>query len=170
MPCVEMPETSLKHDHFTHKFKPCHDSHTSLCMCAAGFAVPHEKALFTLSPGAHNQHDLSSYSQLSHHAFQQYQLGGIPEGHPMNSDSGLLTGGPLWDAVQPAGSYSVSPGHQPGSSPAGVWISLINCYRLRTFTPYFSHILRMFILSYIQEINLNKQSIDYYNIIVCPQG
>ncbi|XP_022053261.2 myomegalin isoform X2 [Acanthochromis polyacanthus] len=88
-----------------------------------GFTVPHDKTLFTVSPGAHNQHDLSSYSQLSHHAFQQYQLGGIPEGHSLNSDSGLMTGGPLWDVenlVQPAGGYSGSSGHQPGSSQAGV--------------------------------------------------
>ncbi|XP_028283911.1 myomegalin isoform X3 [Parambassis ranga] len=84
------------------------------------FAVPHEKALFTLSPGAHNQHDLSSYSQLSHHAFQQYQLGGIPEGHSMKSDSGLMTGGPLWDVENLVGGYSGSSGHQPGSSQAGV--------------------------------------------------
>ncbi|XP_035803441.2 myomegalin isoform X3 [Amphiprion ocellaris] len=88
-----------------------------------GFTVPHDKTLFTVTPGGHNQHDLSSYSQLSHHAFQQYQLGGIPEGHSLNSDSGLMTGGPLWDVenlVQPAGGYSGSSGHQPGSSQAGV--------------------------------------------------
>lgn len=83
------------------------------------FAVPHEKALFTFSPGAHNQHDLSSYSQLSHHAFQQYQLGGIPQGHSMKSDSGLMTGGPLWDVENLVGGYSGSSGHQPGSSQAG---------------------------------------------------
>ncbi|XP_070831102.1 myomegalin-like isoform X6 [Chaetodon trifascialis] len=88
-----------------------------------GFAVPHDKALFTLSPGAHNQHDLASYSQLSHHAFQQYQLGGIPEGHSLKSDSGLVPGGSLWDMenmVQHVGSYSGSLGHQQGSSHAGV--------------------------------------------------
>ncbi|GAA6234826.1 myomegalin-like isoform X5 [Lates japonicus] len=87
-----------------------------------GFAVPHDKALFALSHGAHNQHDLSSYSQLSHHAFQQYQLGGIPESHSLKSDSGLVTGGTLWDVenmVHPAGSYSGSSGHQPGGSHAG---------------------------------------------------
>ncbi|XP_069013277.1 myomegalin-like isoform X4 [Embiotoca jacksoni] len=87
-----------------------------------GFAGPHDKALFTLSPGAHNQHDLSSYSQLSHHAFQQYQLGGIPEGHSMKSDSGLMTAGHLWDVenlAQPVGSFSGSTGHQPGSNQAG---------------------------------------------------
>ncbi|XP_078119731.1 myomegalin isoform X3 [Sander vitreus] len=88
-----------------------------------GFAVPHDKALFPLSPGAHNQHDLSSYSQLSHHAFQQYQLGGIPEGHSLKSDSGLVTGGTLWDMenmVQQVGGYSGPSGHQQGSSHAGV--------------------------------------------------
>ncbi|XP_045907547.1 myomegalin-like [Micropterus dolomieu] len=88
-----------------------------------GFAVPHDKALFTLSPGAHNQHDPSSYSQLSHHAFQQYQLGGIPEGLSLKSDSGLVTGGTLWDMesmVQPFGSYSGSLGQQQGSSHGGV--------------------------------------------------
>ncbi|XP_031137029.2 myomegalin isoform X2 [Sander lucioperca] len=89
----------------------------------SGFAVPHDKALFPLSPGAHNQHDLSSYSQLSHHAFQQYQLGGIPEGHSLKSDSGLVTGGTLWDMenmVQQVGGYSGPSGHQQGSSHAGV--------------------------------------------------
>lgn len=95
---------------------------TLLCVFA-GFAVPHDKPLFTLSPGAHNQHDLSSYNQLSHHAFQQYQLGGVPEGHSLKSDSGLLTGGgTLWDMENmgpPVGSYSGSPGHQQGSSHAG---------------------------------------------------
>uniref|UniRef100_I3JV53 Si:ch211-242b18.1 n=1 Tax=Oreochromis niloticus TaxID=8128 RepID=I3JV53_ORENI len=45
-----------------------------------GFPEAHDKALFTLSPDHHNQHGLSSYSQLSHHAFQPYQLGGIPTG------------------------------------------------------------------------------------------
>ncbi|XP_074507165.1 myomegalin-like isoform X2 [Sebastes fasciatus] len=88
-----------------------------------GFAVPHDNALFTLSPGAHNQHDLSSYSQLSHHAFQQYPLGGVPESHSLKSDSGLVTGGTLWDMenmVQQVGGFSGSPGHQQGSSYAGV--------------------------------------------------
>ncbi|XP_067385108.1 myomegalin-like isoform X5 [Channa argus] len=87
-----------------------------------GFAVPHDKALFSLSPGPHNQHNRSSYSQLSHHAFQQYQLGDIPEGHSLKSDSGLLTGATLWDMenlVLP-GSFSGSAGHQPGSSHEGV--------------------------------------------------
>ncbi|XP_032388031.1 myomegalin isoform X6 [Etheostoma spectabile] len=87
------------------------------------FAVPHDKPLFPLSPGAHNQHDLSSYSHLSHNAFQQYQLGGIPEGHSLKSDSGLVTGGTLWDMenmVQQVGGYSGPSGHQQGSSHAGV--------------------------------------------------
>nr|XP_020471629.1 myomegalin-like [Monopterus albus] len=88
-----------------------------------GFAIPHDKALFTLSPGDHNQHNLSSYSQLSHHAFQQYHLDGIPEGHSLKSDSGLVTGATLWDTdnlVQPVGRYSGSSGHQPGGDHAGV--------------------------------------------------
>ncbi|XP_047188050.1 myomegalin-like isoform X4 [Scophthalmus maximus] len=88
-----------------------------------GFAVPHDKALFTLPPGAQNQHDLSSYSLLSHHAFQQHQLGGIPEGHSLKSDSRPATGGTLWDMEnmsQPVGSYSGSSGHQPGNGHAGV--------------------------------------------------
>nr|XP_033506582.1 myomegalin-like isoform X2 [Epinephelus lanceolatus] len=88
-----------------------------------GFAVPHDKSLFSLSPGAHSQHDRSSYSQLSHHAFQQYQLGGIPESHSLKSDSGLVTGGTLWDMeniAQQIGGYSGSSGHQQGSSHAGV--------------------------------------------------
>nr|XP_046263627.1 myomegalin-like isoform X3 [Scatophagus argus] len=87
------------------------------------FAVPDDKPLFTLPPGAHNQHNLSSYSQLSHHAFQQYQLGGIPDSHSLKCDSGPVTGGTLWDMdnmVQPAGSFSESPGHQQGGNHAGV--------------------------------------------------
>ncbi|KAK5888903.1 hypothetical protein CesoFtcFv8_014954 [Champsocephalus esox] len=87
-----------------------------------GFAVPHDKPLFSLSPGGHNQHDLSSYSQLSHHAFQQYPLGGIPESHSLKSDSGLLTGGTLWDMDnrgQQGGGYSGS-GHLQGGSHTGV--------------------------------------------------
>ncbi|CAJ1072092.1 myomegalin-like [Xyrichtys novacula] len=89
-----------------------------------GFTGPHDQALYPLSPGAHNQHNLSSsYSQLSHHAFQQYQLGGIPESHSLKSDSGLMTGGTLWDVenmVQQVGGFSGSPGHQQGGSHAGV--------------------------------------------------
>ncbi|XP_026230057.1 myomegalin-like isoform X3 [Anabas testudineus] len=87
-----------------------------------GFAVPHNKTLFTFSPGAHNQQNLSSYSQPSHHAFQQYQLGGIPEDHSLKSDSGLMTGATLWDIenLVQSGSFSGGSGHQPGSSRAGV--------------------------------------------------
>ncbi|XP_031710402.1 myomegalin isoform X3 [Anarrhichthys ocellatus] len=88
-----------------------------------GFAVPHDKPLFTLAPGAHIQHDLSNYSQQTHHAFQQYPLGGIPEGHSIKSDSGLVTGRTLWDMEnmgQQVGGYSGSLGHQQGSSHAGV--------------------------------------------------
>uniref|UniRef100_A0AAZ1X0E4 Myomegalin-like n=1 Tax=Oreochromis aureus TaxID=47969 RepID=A0AAZ1X0E4_OREAU len=85
-----------------------------------GFPEAHDKALFTLSPDHHNQHGLSSYSQLSHHAFQPYQLGGIPTGHLMKSDSGLMSGGPLWDMENLVGSYSGSSAHQPGSSQTGV--------------------------------------------------
>ncbi|KAM4727586.1 myomegalin isoform 7-T7 [Anableps anableps] len=85
-----------------------------------GFPVPQDKTLFGLSPGPLNQHDLSSYNQLSHHAFQRYQLGGIPEGHSIKSDSGLVRGQPLWDMdslVQPTGTFS---GNQTASSQAGV--------------------------------------------------
>ncbi|XP_034412300.1 LOW QUALITY PROTEIN: myomegalin-like [Cyclopterus lumpus] len=88
-----------------------------------GFALPHDKAQFSHTSGAHIQHDLSSYSQQSHHAFQQYQLGGIPEGHSIKSDSGLVTGRSLWDMenmVPQVGGYSGSSGHQQGSSHAGV--------------------------------------------------
>ncbi|XP_056277540.1 myomegalin-like isoform X4 [Pseudoliparis swirei] len=88
-----------------------------------GFAVPHDKAQFSHSAGAHIQHNLSGYSQQSHHAFQQYQLGGIPEGHSIKSDSGLVTGRSLWDMenmVPQVGGYSGSSGHQQGSSHAGV--------------------------------------------------
>ncbi|KAM4605288.1 myomegalin-like [Polymixia lowei] len=88
-----------------------------------GFVVPHGKTLSTLAPGAHNQHDLSSYNQLSHHAFQHYQLGSLPEGHSLKSDSGLVTGGALWDMenmVQPIRGYAGSPGQQSGNSHTGV--------------------------------------------------
>lgn len=102
-------------------------SHSSLPvhMCLiTGFPVPQDQTLFGLSPGPHNQHDLSSYNQLSHHAFQHYQLGGIPECHSVKSDSGLLRGQPLWDMdnlVQPTGTFS---GNQTASSQTGeaiVW-------------------------------------------------
>lgn len=92
-----------------------------VCLCVVtGFAARHGKALFTLPPGAHNQHNLSSYSQLSHPAFQQYQLGAIAEGHSLKSDSGLVTGGTLWDMENMVGGYSASPGHQQGSSQTGM--------------------------------------------------
>lgn len=76
------------------------------------------KALFCPSPGAHS---LSNYSQLSHHAFQQYQHSGIPEGHSMQSDSGLMTGGTLWDMDNMAQSVGscCGPGHQQGCSQTG---------------------------------------------------
>ena len=89
-------------------------------MCVlAGLAFPHEKTLFSLSPSVRSQHDNSGYGQMSHGAFPQYQLGGIPGGHSVKSDFGLVTGRPLWDVenfVQPVGSYS----GQPGSTEAGV--------------------------------------------------
>ena len=94
----------------------------SLCV-VTGFAVPHGKPMFTLSPGANNQHNLSSYGQLSHQAPHPYQLGGIPEGHSLKLDSGLVTGGTLWDienTAQPVGSFSGSPGHQQASSQMGM--------------------------------------------------
>ena len=86
-----------------------------------GFALPHDKTLFTPFNN-HNQRDLSSYSLLSHHAFQPHQLGGIPEGHPLKSDPGPVSGGTLWDMenmVQQVGSFPGSLGHQPGSSHTG---------------------------------------------------
>lgn len=98
-----------------------------MCLClATGFSAPHDNPLLTLSPGAHNQHNFSSYSQLSHHAFQQYPLGGIQEGHSLNSDSGLVTGGALWNmenSAQPIGSYSGSPGHQQSGNHAGMTVT-----------------------------------------------
>ncbi|XP_038125843.1 myomegalin-like isoform X1 [Cyprinodon tularosa] len=62
-----------------------------------------------LSPGPHTHHDLSSYNQLSHHAFQHYQLGSVPQSNSIKSDSGVIRGGPLWDMdgiAQPAGTFS----------------------------------------------------------------
>ncbi|XP_017277709.1 myomegalin isoform X3 [Kryptolebias marmoratus] len=85
-----------------------------------GFPVPHDQTLFSLSSSAQNQHDFSGFNQLSHHAFQQYQLGGVSDGHSIHSDSGLISGRPLWDMgnfAQPVRGYS---GHQTGSSQAGV--------------------------------------------------
>ncbi|XP_061652408.1 myomegalin isoform X2 [Phyllopteryx taeniolatus] len=88
-----------------------------------GFPDLHGKPRFALSPGSPNQCELSGYSQLPHHTFQQYQLGGIPEGHSLKSDSGLLTGGgAFWDMdnmTQPMGNYSGVPGHLLGSSQTG---------------------------------------------------
>ncbi|XP_054624502.1 myomegalin-like isoform X2 [Dunckerocampus dactyliophorus] len=88
-----------------------------------GFPGLHDKPHFPLSPGAHNQCDLSSYGQLSHHAFQQYQLGGLPEGHLLKSDPGLVTGGgTFWDIdnmTQPIGSYSGVAGLHLGNNQTG---------------------------------------------------
>lgn len=96
-------------------------SSASFFICViTGFPAPHDQTLFHLSSGAHNQHDFSSFNQLSQNAFQPYQLGGVSEGHSIHSDSGLMSGRPLWDIenfVQPVGGYS---GHQTGSSQAGV--------------------------------------------------
>lgn len=83
------------------------------------------KGLFSPSPGAHN---LSSYSQLSQHAFQQYQLSGIPEGHSLPSDSGLMTGGTSWEMDNMAhsiGSYS-GQGPQQGCSQTGLTVAIKN--------------------------------------------
>ncbi|XP_077955092.1 myomegalin isoform X3 [Gasterosteus aculeatus] len=80
-----------------------------------GYADPHEKALFALSPGPH--------MQQSHQACQQYLLGGIPTGRSIKSDSGLARGRALWDvdnAAQPVGGYSGSSAPQQGSGYAGV--------------------------------------------------
>ncbi|XP_054624505.1 myomegalin-like isoform X5 [Dunckerocampus dactyliophorus] len=95
-------------------------------LCSAsfrGFPGLHDKPHFPLSPGAHNQCDLSSYGQLSHHAFQQYQLGGLPEGHLLKSDPGLVTGGgTFWDIdnmTQPIGSYSGVAGLHLGNNQTG---------------------------------------------------
>ncbi|XP_024128989.1 myomegalin isoform X2 [Oryzias melastigma] len=79
-----------------------------------GLAVPQEKTLFSFSPSPHNLHDLTSYAHLSHHAFPQYQLGGIPEDHSVKSDSGQR---PLWDAENFVGSYA---GYPAENSQAGV--------------------------------------------------
>lgn len=104
--------------------------HVALTPCVVivftGFAGPHDNPLFTLSPGAHDQHDQhdlsGSYSQLSHHAFQQYQLGGAAEGHSLKSDSGLMTGASLWETenVIQAGNFLGASVRQAGSSQAGV--------------------------------------------------
>ncbi|KAM8839150.1 myomegalin-like isoform 2-T2 [Synchiropus picturatus] len=85
------------------------------------FALPHGNPAYPLSPGAHNQHDLSGYNQLPHHAFQPYQLSDIPEDFSLKSDSGLVTGGTLWDNVgQKFGSYASSPAHQSANGHSGV--------------------------------------------------
>ncbi|XP_061694336.1 myomegalin-like isoform X2 [Syngnathoides biaculeatus] len=88
-----------------------------------GFPDLHGNPLFSLPPGAPNQCERSAYSQLPHHTFQQYQLGGIPEGHSFMSDSGLPAGGgAIWDVdnmTQPMGNYSGVPRHLLGSSQTG---------------------------------------------------
>lgn len=108
---------------------PANVSNITSCVCViTGFPVPNERPRFTLSPVAHDQRDLS-YSQLSHHAFQQYQLGGIPEGHSLKSDSGLVTGGTLWDMdgmAQPVRSCTGSPGNQPVNSHTGLLCLRLN--------------------------------------------
>ncbi|KAK7945717.1 hypothetical protein WMY93_001445 [Mugilogobius chulae] len=58
--------------------------------------VLYEQTRGSYSSGDHNQLNTHHHSQLSHDAFQQYQLG-IPEEYSLKSDSGLVTGGPLWD-------------------------------------------------------------------------
>ncbi|XP_077411602.1 myomegalin-like isoform X3 [Vanacampus margaritifer] len=89
-----------------------------------GFPDIHGKPLFALSPAAaHGQCQLSGYGQLPHHAFQQYQLGCIPEGPSLKADSGLLAGGgTFWDSsnmTPPLGSYSAIPGAVQESSQTG---------------------------------------------------
>lgn len=93
--------------------------HCCVCLYHADFPSSHGKARFTFSPEAHGQPNLPCYSQLSHHAFQQYQLGSITES--LKSDSGLAAGGTSWDVenlAPPPGCYPGSPGHQ-GSSQMG---------------------------------------------------
>lgn len=91
-----------------------------------GLAVPQEKTLFSFSPSPHNLHDLTSYAHLSHHAFPQYQLGGIPEDHSVKSDSGQR---PLWDAENFVGSYA---GYPAENSQAGLILQ-----KLRGVLPLF---------------------------------
>ncbi|XP_037131629.1 myomegalin isoform X7 [Syngnathus acus] len=100
-----------------------------------GFPETSGKPLFALSPGALNQCDLSGYN---HHAFQQYQLGGIPEGHSHKSDSGMMTGGgTFWDNMtQSMGNYSGIPGpilenSQTGPNVIGEHLREVRCLRQR---------------------------------------
>ncbi|KAK0137352.1 Myomegalin [Merluccius polli] len=82
----------------------------------------------SLSPlpplGAHERHTLASYSPHSHHTFQPYQLGSVPECHSLKSDSGLLMGGALWDTenvVQPMQTgYAGTAAYHADNSHAGV--------------------------------------------------
>ncbi|XP_055084661.1 myomegalin isoform X2 [Periophthalmus magnuspinnatus] len=83
--------------------------------------ILYEKNRGSFSSGDHNQLNILNHSQLSHHAFQQYQLG-IPEDYSLKSDSGLVTAGPLWDMeskAPPTLSYSGLTEH-PGNSLAGM--------------------------------------------------
>lgn len=92
---------------------------TFLCLYHTDFPSSRGQARFTISPEGHSQPSLPCYSQLSHHAFQQYQQGGIAES--LQSDSGLAAGGTSWDVenlAPPLGCYSGSPGHQ-GDSQTG---------------------------------------------------
>ncbi|XP_061151906.1 myomegalin isoform X4 [Syngnathus typhle] len=98
-----------------------------------GFPETSGKPLFALSPGALNQCDLSGYN---HHAFQQYQLGGIPEGHSHKSDSGMMTGGgTFWDNMtQSMGNYSGIPileNSQTGPNVIGEHLREVRCLRQR---------------------------------------
>ncbi|XP_051944199.1 myomegalin-like [Hippocampus zosterae] len=83
-----------------------------LFSASGGLTAPSLKA--PLSIPFSSSFDLSGYSQLPHHAFPQYQLGGIPEGHSLKSGSGMLTGGgTFWDlsnVTAPMGDSSGIPG------------------------------------------------------------
>ncbi|XP_030220445.1 myomegalin isoform X4 [Gadus morhua] len=72
----------------------------------------------SLSPlpplGALDRHPLA-YSPLSHHAYQPYPLGRLPQSHSLKSDSGLLTGGALWDME------NVAPSMQAGYAGASAY-------------------------------------------------
>ncbi|XP_019712207.1 myomegalin-like [Hippocampus comes] len=105
-----------------------------------GFPDPHVKPLFSLSAGPQNQCDLSGYSHLPHHAFPQYQLGGIPEGHSLKSGSGMVTGGgTFWDMsnmTQPMGDSPGIPGpflenNQTGPNLIEEHLREVRCLRQR---------------------------------------
>ncbi|XP_072297435.1 myomegalin isoform X3 [Eucyclogobius newberryi] len=92
-----------------------------------------EQSRGSFSLGDHNQLSIIDHNQLSHHAFQQYQLG-MPDDYSLKSDSGLVTGGLLWDTenkAPPVGSYSGLSEHHAGMHLIEEHLQEVKCLRQR---------------------------------------